>query len=82
MDFSAASIRAAFAVLGIMQPGTGGIVSLVHARPRIDFGPPSLGPWAADYAQREAAMFGHLCEMLADDMPSGVPGSWSFSITI
>lgn len=72
VDFSAASIRAAFAVMRIMEPGTGGIVSLVHARPRIDFGPPSLGPWAADYEQREAAMFGHLCEMLADEVPAGV----------
>jgi nucleotide-binding universal stress UspA family protein len=72
MDFSAASIRAAFAALRLMEPGTGGIVSLVHVRPRIDFGPPSLGPWAGDYAQREASMFGHLCAMLADDVPAGV----------
>lgn len=72
MDFSAASIRAARAALHVMEPGAGGIVSLVHARPRIDFGPPSLVPWAAEYEQRESAMFGRLCEILADDVPSGV----------
>lgn len=72
MDFSAASIRAAQAALRVMDAGPGGLVALVHARPRIDFGPPSVASWTRGYEERVTQMFGRLCELLARDTPEGV----------
>ena len=72
MDFSAASIRAAQAALRVMDAGAGGLVVLVHARPRIDFGPPSVASWTHGYEERVTQMFGRLCELLARDAPEGV----------
>lgn len=72
VDFSAASIRAARTALRLLGSAPGGLMAMVHARPRIDFAPPSVASWTHGYEERVTGMFERLCELLARDVPEGV----------